>query len=468
MPVLGYSVPVPRTWYALMPVKANYLRADAAQAAALLTAPPVFLGQQAASPQTVANSTDTPVSIDTEFYDNAGGHLDTTSPANYYCMLPGWYLCQGTAAVAYTGGAGATVAGIALSVAGAAITTWYGGRGPNSGTTGQRMQPSAAKLVEMVNTSRATGDYVNLVISQNSGASQTMAVATSRNPWLQAQWVAAASANPSSLPVPANDPWAPSTTTPPYYSTTLTTSAVLGSSVLHVASAAGLVAGGTIGLDGGTSIAETAVVASGYAVGSLVVPLVASLAHTHASGAQVAVPVSAAFMNRNVRDTINFLTYPPIMEAYYLAGTASLASQASLPAVGHVIPCDTTTVDNYGAYSTSSHTWTAPVAGTYWCYVQSHQSMNTTSVALAAGLTITSLNYNSGTQFTWWGGTQAAFAGAGAGNCVVTRRRLRLNAGDTIQPAAFQNDSGSNAVTQDYVGGSSVSESRMIIVWRGA
>ena len=171
--------------------------------------------------------------------------------------------------------------------------------------------------------------------------------------------------------------------------------------------------------------------------------------------------VTSAFANTNIRDAIRFLTYPPIMEYSTNAG-ASLASSASLPTTGTTVALPTQTVDNYGAFSTSTNTWTAPVAGRYFCYGCVAVVSGAHAVALAAGLTVTSANYNGGTTFTIWGGTGTANISAASGQ--IVRKMLRLNAGDTIQLAAAQNDSTSASVT--YATG--VSNPRLITAWQGA
>lgn len=392
---LPYTLPSPRTWPASGQIKAPYLRADVDNAVALLQAPPMFNGTQA-SGQSCPSGSDTALAIDTEIYDNAFGHLDTVTPEKYWGQFAGYYLAQGTSAIFYTGGTGASTTGIGLSSAGGAVTTWYGQRLAMSGTPSQYAQTSVAKIIPIstVGAHSTPTDYVQLIANQNSGASRTTLTTGGQVPTLQLQWIAAISGTVG-LSAPANPAWP----VPPAY-------------------------------------------------------------------------VTSAFLNANIRNTINALTCPPVMEAHYAAGTQSLASQASLTTVGTAVGLDTRVVDNYSAFSTSTSVWTVPTGwgGVYWCYGQCHQAMNATSVALAAGLTVTSANYNGGSPVTLWGGggAQAAFAGAGAGNCAITRYRLRLNAGDTIQLAAFQNDSGAAATTLDFVGGSSVSESRLITIWRSA
>lgn len=388
---LNYVLPNPRTWSPGDKIKAPYLRADVSDAVALLSAPPMFIGQQA-TPTSVANSADVPVPLDTELYDNGFGHLDTTNPDKYYAQFPGWYLAQGSAGIDYTGGSGALKAGIGLTVSGGIFTTWYGQRLPASGTSGRYPQTAVAKLILMINTGTLTSssDYASLVVNQTSGAAQNTRSSAFHIPQLQLQWVCAASGIPN-LAVPPLASWP----APPAY-------------------------------------------------------------------------ITSAFLNTNIRDTINFLVYPPVMEAYYAAGTQSLASGTGPPGTGTPVNLDTIAADTYSAFSTSTHTWTAPVAGVYWCYGQADIAMAATGVAAAAGLTVTSANYNGGATTTLWGGAQAA-SGITA-NCAIVRRRLRLNAGDTIKLAAFQHDSAAAAATLDYNtgGGFSVSESRLITVWRGA
>jgi hypothetical protein len=451
-----------------MQLKTGYLRQDVAVTCQIVGTPPMFTALQQ-SAQSIPNSTDQSVTLDTEIYDNLGGHVSTVSQSKYFGQFPGWYLCQGVTPLNYTGGNGAVNPAVAISSGGGSPAYYYGQRVPNSGTSGQYAGPVVAKLAQMINVG-GTGsgtDYVQLVCTQNSGASEQLLVNSNFWPQFQAKWVGANSgATVASLPLGYTPKW-------PAGPTILTAQANSGATAINVDDPTGLVAGGLVGLGQGTATAETATIAGTYTPGALAVPLTAGLAFTHLTGATVTVPISPAFLNTAVRDTANRLLYPPVTEAYYAAGTQSLAQQNSIPTVGTTVNLDSTRVDTYagvngGGFSAATHTWTAPTGGVYWAYFQCHQAMNTTSKALAAGLTITSSNYNGGTAFTWWGGSQAAFAGSGAGNCAVVRRRLRLNAGDTIAAAAWQNDSGSAATTLDNItGGGEVSESRLIIIWAG-
>jgi hypothetical protein len=173
-------------------------------------------------------------------------------------------------------------------------------------------------------------------------------------------------------------------------------------------------------------------------------------------------PVTSAWLNANIRDAIRFLIYPPIAEWAYTASGQNLASAAAIPLAGTAITLGTKIVDNYSAFATA--TWTAPVAGVYYaCGLLALQTL-TTTVALGAGLTVTSSNYNGGTPITLWGGTIGA-TGAATICAAVVRKRIRLNAGDTVQLAGVQNDSAAAAAA---VNGSGAWATRLIICWEGA
>ena len=174
-------------------------------------------------------------------------------------------------------------------------------------------------------------------------------------------------------------------------------------------------------------------------------------------------PVSSTFVNKNVRDTIGFLSFPPLCEAYYAAGSQTLASQTSLPGIGSAVSLDTAYIDTYSAFSASAHKWTAPVPGTYLCYGQAPVTGGSGAVSVECGLTVHSANYNGGTTITVWGGAQSASTSSSEVNCGNVTRLLRLNAGDTIQLAAFQ-----DGATNPTLPAGGVWQSRLITIWRSA
>jgi hypothetical protein len=145
----------------------------------------------------------------------------------------------------------------------------------------------------------------------------------------------------------------------------------------------------------------------------------------------------------------------------YLAGSQTLASQTSLPSPGSAVSLDTAYIDTYGAFNATTHTWTAPVPGTYWCYGQAPVTGGSGAVSVDCGLTIVSANYNGGTVMTVWGGAQVASTSSSEVNCAVVRRLLRFNAGDTLQLAAYQ-----DGATTPHLQAGGAWQCRLIAIWR--
>lgn len=371
------ALPDPATW-ANGPIPAYQLRSDVAGTVALLQHPPMFIGQQTLEGQSINSSITTAVDLDTELYDNANGHQVSSNPQTYYGQFAGWYLCEGSVPLNYTGGAGSLSAEIGTGTGGGAATFAGGQRGPNN--SGRATVMNVAALVPITLTGYGTGDYIQLGIFQSSGGFEPVNNATTKAPTLMCKWVAAL-AGTTGLPVPANPAWA----TPP-------------------------------------SI------------------------------------VTAAFLNANVRDVANFLIFPPIVGAKGSSG-GSLASQSGIPATGTKVTCPTEDVDNYTAYV--SGTFTAPVGGVYYFYGQVGVTTAAGGGALGAGLTVNSGNYNGGSTFTIWGGTLSV--PSGVVQCANVRRRLRLDAGDTVNLAGFYNDTGGASAT--LLTTSSAWAPRFIAVW---
>ncbi len=174
-------------------------------------------------------------------------------------------------------------------------------------------------------------------------------------------------------------------------------------------------------------------------------------------------PVTSTFVNKNIRDSISFLANPPICEAYYAAGSQTIASQSSLPGTGTQVNLDTAYIDTYSAFSTSSHTWTAPVPGVYFCYGQAPVTGGSGAVSVACGLTINSDNYNDGATYTIWSPAQAASTSSSEVNCAVLSRLLRLDAGDTVALAVYQDGASSPSLQA-----TGFWQCRLITIWRSA
>jgi hypothetical protein len=383
------SLPNTTSWTPGEYVYAPLLRNQVSNAVAFLTQPPMFIGLQTTTGQSLTSGTGAAVTIDTELYDNWGGHLTTTDAYGYFGMVKGWYLAEASVPLNYSGTTGRESAGIGGAANGVTITAY--GQRLNNTTNGACA--TVAKLMNMVNVGvpqSGGNDYVQALAIQDSGTAQTLqntvGPPTTVCPFLKVKWVCALTGT-ASLIVPTNDTWV----SPTSY-------------------------------------------------------------------------VTSAFLNKNIQNTINFLIYPPVTEYTYQAGTATLASQATLPTTtGTTVHLDTKTVDTYSAYSTTTNTWTAPVAGVYYAYGQVAVLAGAGGQAMSAGLTVTSSNYFSGTTNTIWGGTQNISASTSA--AAVVRRKLRLNAGDTVALAGFQHDTGSAAAT---IEGNNAWSTRLIMIWQTA
>lgn len=174
--------------------------------------------------------------------------------------------------------------------------------------------------------------------------------------------------------------------------------------------------------------------------------------------------VTSTFLNKNSRDAIDFLIYPPIMEAYNAGTSQNINSATVFPTLGTIISLDTTFVDNWGQFGSATSIWTAPRNGLYYAYGNVGMTVGANSLSVAAGLNVTSPLYNGGAPVTLWGGAQASVASSGNGAC-VRRRGLRLLAGDTVSLSAFQRDSG-GATASVVTGLTAQSPCRLITAWR--
>jgi len=165
--------------------------------------------------------------------------------------------------------------------------------------------------------------------------------------------------------------------------------------------------------------------------------------------------VTSSFVNTNVTDTIAFLFYPPICKAYYTAGTTTLPSN-TFPA-GAVIDLTTVTVDNFSGFTTgTSALYTAPVAGNYFCYGQFNLVATAAQFNTAAGFRV-----NGGT--TMWGDSMVRTSNGSDGSGAQVQKRLRLNAGDTVQ---FMGQQSSGSAIEYAT--AAADQTRMIVVWEGA
>ncbi len=163
--------------------------------------------------------------------------------------------------------------------------------------------------------------------------------------------------------------------------------------------------------------------------------------------------LTSAWLNSNLRDTVDFLIYPPAAKAHYTAGSSTLANSSL--ASPQVVPLTTVDVDTYGGVTTGAAAqYAAPVAGRYLLAGTVNLAASSTSTYYAAGVRV------NGSTVYW--GQVAQFSGTSlAGGAAVTKR-LRLNAGDTVQLVAAQASGGAIAYHA-----TASNQTRLVACWEG-
>lgn len=157
--------------------------------------------------------------------------------------------------------------------------------------------------------------------------------------------------------------------------------------------------------------------------------------------------ITAAWLNANLRDAVSFLTYPPIMRAHTTSGSVA---NSTLTAPVNLSPA-TVDVDNYSAYS--SGVYTAPVSGRYFLAGQVNYASSSTTATYACGVKVNSTLYL---------GSAVRFAGSSLVGGADVVKRVRLNAGDTVQLVAAQTTGSSLGLST-----STGNQTRLIVVWEG-
>lgn len=169
--------------------------------------------------------------------------------------------------------------------------------------------------------------------------------------------------------------------------------------------------------------------------------------------ASVPTPITSAWLNSNVRDTVNFLVYPPALKAHYVAGSSTLAN--STLTTPQVVPLSTADLDTYSGLTTgASAKYTIPVSGRYLVAGQVSLAVSSTATFYACGV------YVNSTTLYW--GSVVRFAGSSIAGGAGIIRRLRFNAGDTVQLVGAQGSGGAVAYST-----AASSQTRLILVWEG-
>lgn len=160
--------------------------------------------------------------------------------------------------------------------------------------------------------------------------------------------------------------------------------------------------------------------------------------------------VDATWLNTNIRDTVNFLTNPPVLQYSYVPGSNTLAVGTWPTATK--LSLNTLGVDNFSGWSAANNQWTAPVAGVYYIYAQ----MGITASPGQPGTYAAGVTINGSTT---WG--DAIFANAAPGATVITSmtQRFRLSQGDVLSLAGFQGSSTGHALQPG---------TRLVVAWESS
>jgi hypothetical protein len=436
--------PDPITWTTDQAVTAPALRADCTNLAWLLTKRPLLLASQQTTAQTIPGSVITAVELDTEYADNWNGH--TIASAAYVAQLAGWYLCEGVAFITgtstscyYASGISAEQNSVTANLFGNALCA----NGVN--VTG----PACADLVQL---NPFTSDQVALFAYQTSGGSPALATPGG---YFSVQWCGL----PASLPggegningTVVNDPQ-PAALWPPGSGTLITNGGGIsaGATSMTVGETTGMAVGGSLGLDyyEGNPVSPTAETVTITSIASLTVGISAT---TYPHGGTttpgyVAIPVSAAWNNQQIRDVINFLAYPPMLRVH---GSAQSLTTQVFPASTQ-INLTTTDLDNFSGWDSATHEYIVPISGVYYVYgqVAFQPAVNNYSVGISV----------SGSTVQWGDSvrTQTSLLG-----CATVRKTLRLTATETV---TLQASVSNNNVTLENV---SNSYATLVMVWRG-
>lgn len=430
-------LPAPQTWVPESPLTTAVLRADPGNALLLLANPPLAITGQTTTTQAIPKSTVTTLALDNDLTDTWGAH--TIPDRTVVPPLSGWYLCEGYVFLNDTSTTSTAAAGI-QSVAGGTTVSTDGGR-----VSGNGVNFPIPNVADLVQVSAATGDTIALYCWQDGSLSAPVASA-----WLKTEWVAAPSGTVVTGPVAASGFTSGATT--------LLAGVGSGTSAILLTDPTGVRVGALIGIDTGSVVAETVTVTSvaGQTIG------VSGCAYAHPAGAPVAVPVSSAFMNEQIRDKIRFLSYRPIARLTSSGITQSLPSQAFAggTAVRWASPATSGArdVDNFSGWSAANPTrYTFPKSGTWYVYGQVYVADASAKTAVSAGIGI-----SGGT--IWWGDRVFSAGSTSEFVCATVKRAsVRVTAGQWAEIFGNQ-DSGGSLAAQTGTGNRIC---KLLAVWRG-
>jgi hypothetical protein len=415
------NLPAPTTWAPGQQILTGNLRDDITNAARLLANKPLFTGQQTITGQALSTGISNLIKLDTEGVDAWGMHMIPSSTVS--SRLPGWYLCDGYVEGTSIASTATISTGFRAVQDGGTVYDMLGGMGPGNGSNDQGYP--VGNLIEL---DPINGDDVALISTVTAGCDVAKAQ-------VKVEWVGmptdSLSQNGTVVTNPQTaSPW-------PFGSTTITNSGGIaaGATSMTVADPTGMVVGGVLGLDyfegqAVSPLAEKVTITS--VAGSTIGITATSYPHGGVySAGYVAVPISAPFLNQQVRDMINFLCFPPMFEGHVTSGTQGIPS-GSFPASNWTISFNGSVIDNFSGWGGSgSGAYTFPVSGVYYVYGQVAMTA-AANYTLAAGLGVSGGTVN-------WGTTVRNTTSTPLALTATVRRHLRVTAGEYVELFASQN-----------------------------
>jgi hypothetical protein len=165
--------------------------------------------------------------------------------------------------------------------------------------------------------------------------------------------------------------------------------------------------------------------------------------------------ITGAFLNSNLRDTVNFLAYPPMARLKNEGASQSVTSGTDTAVTWASANVNGYSSDNYSGWSGSGGKYTFPVDGRYYVYGQvAFPGSNT-------GQWQCGLRVNGTT--TWYGTRTSAPGTSTAGLILSAERYLRVSATDYVEVMATQTTG--SPVT---LATSAPAYSKLVVLWRGA
>lgn len=166
-------------------------------------------------------------------------------------------------------------------------------------------------------------------------------------------------------------------------------------------------------------------------------------------------PITSTLLNNTIQQSLQLLNYPPMLnEAGGLSATVTNNSATVAPFVsGNKI------IDNYNGMNYTSHFYTVPLSGLYFCHANILLASALTTGNCAAGFFV--IPNGSTARTTFFGGNYGVTQNANVQNGCPITRMFDLQAGDQVAAFGYQNSGSSSAFGSMY-------HSHFIMVWMGA